>query len=226
MYPLDPPLLVINFKNYAEAQGEGSLRLAKAAEQARRETGVSIFVAPPAPSLFCVARSVDLPVLAQHVDAGAEEASTGHLPPSALKANGAVGSLVNHSERRLPTGSVEAAVGELGRLGMLAVVCARDPSDAALVGSFRPDAVAIEPPELIGGGRAVSKVAPGVVREGVAAVKRVHPAARVLCGAGITSGEDAAVALELGAEGVLVASAVVRSAEPRRVIAELAGAMR
>jgi triosephosphate isomerase (EC 5.3.1.1) len=64
--------------------------------------------------------------------------------------------------------------------------------------------VAIEPPELIGTGRAVSRVAPDVVRRGVEAVRSVSGDVKVLCGAGVTNGEDVRAALRLGAVGVLV----------------------
>jgi triosephosphate isomerase len=40
------PALIINFKNYLEAAGEGALRLAKVAEEVASETGASIVVLP------------------------------------------------------------------------------------------------------------------------------------------------------------------------------------
>jgi triosephosphate isomerase len=82
--------------------------------------------------------------------------------------------------------------------------------------------VAVEPPELIGTGRPVSKVKPEVVRDAVSGVHGVNPDVRVFCGAGISSGEDARVALELGAEGVLVASCVTKAEDPRMAALDLA----
>ena len=57
-------------------------------------------------------------------------------------------------------------------------------------------------------------------------MRGVNPSVRVLCGAGITQGVDVEAALKLGAEGVLVASGVVKSPDPYRVMLELASAMR
>ena len=47
----------------------------------------------------------------------------------------------------------------------------------------------------------------------------------VLAGAGITGGDDAARAVELGSAGVLVASAVMKAADPESKMRELAEAM-
>ena len=40
-------------------------------------------------------------------------------------------------------------------------------------------------------------------------IKKVNPKVMILCGAGITTGEDVLKAMELGTEGVLIASGVV-----------------
>ncbi len=45
---------------------------------------------------------------------------------------------------------------------------------------------------------------------------------KILCGAGVTTAEDVSKALELGSEGVLVASGVVKSKDPRTVLQSMA----
>jgi len=85
--------------------------------------------------------------------------------------------------------------------------------------------VAVEPPELIGTGISVSKAKPEVVREAVDPIKRMGNV-RVLCGAGITTADDVRKALELGVDGVLLATAVTRSRDPRGKLMELAGAFK
>jgi triosephosphate isomerase len=60
-----------------------------------------------------------------------------------------------------------------------------------------------------------------VVAGAVEAVRRVAPATIVLCGAGVHNRLDVARALELGSEGVLVASAVTRASDPRAALVEL-----
>jgi triosephosphate isomerase len=86
--------------------------------------------------------------------------------------------------------------------------------------------VAIEPPELIGTGRAVSKENPAIVTEAVKRIRRVNPSMAILCGAGISTGEDVYAALKLGANGILVASGVVKSPKPEGVLADFCNAVR
>jgi len=52
-------------------------------------------------------------------------------------------------------------------------------------------------------------------------VKSVNPHVRILCGAGVKNGEDVAKAIELGSEGVLLASGVTKSDNPAAVLADL-----
>jgi triosephosphate isomerase len=165
--------------------------------------------------------TVKLPLLGQHVDSGPAGARTGFVVPEGLRAAGARGSLVNHSEHPLTVEEVGWTVGRLVGLGMVPVVCAKDAAHAATLAKFRPAYLAVEPPDLIGGQRSVSTAAPEVVRDAVAAVHHVSPGTRVLCGAGVHTREDVALALELGSEGVLVASAVTRAVDPAKAIEEL-----
>ncbi|MBU2560167.1 triose-phosphate isomerase, partial [archaeon] len=85
-----------------------------------------------------------------------------------------------------------------------------------------PTSIAIEPPELIGSGIPVSKADPGIVSDSVAAVENINKDIIVLCGAGISTGEDVKAAIELGAKGVLLASGVVKAGDPKSVLLDLA----
>jgi triosephosphate isomerase len=89
------------------------------------------------------------------------------------------------------------------------------------VAELKPYALAVEPPELIGTGRAVSKVDPSIVEDTVKEVKRVDKECVVLCGAGVTNGEDVRAAIDLGADGVLLASGVVKAKDPRAALLDL-----
>jgi triosephosphate isomerase len=86
---------------------------------------------------------------------------------------------------------------------------------------LEPDYVAVEPPELIGSGIPVSKANPSVIRDSVDAVKRIAPNVGVLCGAGITHGEDLRSALELGSIGVLLASGIIKAKDQRKALEDL-----
>ncbi len=215
------PRLLINLKAYPQAVGERALGIVRQAERVWKETGVLIGIAPNLIDLTFLASRTDLPIFAQHVDPVDPGAHTGHISPELIKFVGARGSIINHSERQLMLKDIKASVDLLKKAGLTSVVCAPTPEESASVAVFGPDAVAIEPPELIGTGIPVSRAKPEVITESVKAVMDVNPSVKVLCGAGITSEEDVSAAVRLGSYGVLVASAVAKSSNPLRKIEEL-----
>jgi len=222
---LRTPLILINFKTYEEATGKRALKLAENAEKASLETEICIGIAPQPTDLAPVARLVTLPVFAQHVDPITPGSFTGHILPESVKEAGATGTLINHSERRLKLADIDTAIKRARDAGLVSVVCANNPDVSAAVAALKPDMLAVEPPELIGTGIPVSKAKPEVVSGTVKLVKRISSDVVVLCGAGISAGEDVRAALKLGTEGVLVASAVVKAEDPYRVLLEFAEAV-
>jgi len=220
------PIVIVNFKTYAEGTGRKALELAKAAEEVSRETGVCFSVAPQFVDIPIIVREVDIPVFAQHIDPIKPGSHTGHILPEAVKEAGADGTLINHSERRLRLADIDAAVTMARELDLITVVCTNNTSVSAAAAALKPDMIAVEPPELIGTGIPVSKAKPEVVTSTVEAVKKINPDVTVLCGAGITNGDDVAAALKLGTEGVLVASGIVKAKDPRKVMEEFAEAAR
>ena len=222
---LKTPLIIVNFKAYREGVGENALRLARVAERVAAECDVCVAVAVQPTDIFRVSSETGVPVLAQHIDPVGYGSHTGHILPEAVREAGAVGTLINHSERRVSLDFIRRAVERAGDVGLTTVVCADVVEMCRRVAEVGPDMVAIEPPELIGTGIAVSKAKPEVVSGAVEAVKAVNPDVSVLCGAGITSGEDVETALRLGAEGVLVASGVVKAGNPYRALLSMARAI-
>lgn len=229
------PFVLVNFKTYREATGDNCMRLARVAEEVTGRTGVCVAIVPQAIDLKWVAKSIGVPVFAQHIDPVGYGKYTGHILPEAVRDAGAVGTLLNHSEKRLVRSMdplmrklelevLGATVKRGWEAGLKPVVCVDDVELGREVTTFEPYAVAIEPPELIGTGIPVSKAKPEAVSGAVEAVKGVSAKVKVLCGAGITSGEDVSAALRLGAEGILVASGVVKAENPLEALLDLASA--
>jgi len=212
------PLVLVNFKTYTEATGKKAYALAESCEKVSKE----IAVAPQLSDIRYIAENVEIPVLAQHVDAITPGSHTGFVLPEALKDAGVVGSLINHSEHRLRLDIVEELIQKLSTLGLESVVCSNNITTTAAIAALRPNFVAIEPPELIGSGVSISDAQPEIIEGAVRAVKDVGAKVPVLCGAGVTKGADVKKAIELGAEGVLVASGVVKAKDPEKVLKELA----
>ncbi|GAB6103195.1 triose-phosphate isomerase [Thermococcus atlanticus] len=218
---LSEPVIAINFKAYAQATGEGALRIAKAAEKVWKETGVTIVVAPQLADLYRIAQEVEIPVFAQHINPITPGSHTGHVLPEAVKEAGAAGTLLNHSENRMILADLEASIRRAEEVGLMTMVCSNNPAVSAAVAALGPDYVAVEPPELIGTGIPVSKAKPEVITNTVELVKKVNPHVKVLTGAGISTGEDVKKALELGSVGVLLASGVTKAKNPEKAIRNL-----
>jgi triosephosphate isomerase (TIM) len=215
-------ILIINFKNYPEVLGRGSLELAEAAQAVHQRTSVEIMVAPPGPMLGIVASKVKIPVLSQSVGEESGDKSTGAFLPEAVKGAGGEGTILNHSESRRPFSVLRALVPRVQSLSLEVCLCARTSTEAAKLGKLGSEYLAVEPPELIGSGVAVSNARPGLVSQTVAAARKSGYGGKVLCGAGIVDGGDVRRAIELGADGVLVASSVVKARNWQSKIEELA----
>lgn len=218
------PVIIVNFKTYIEATGRKSLELARTAEKVSEETGVCIGVAPQHVDLYRVASEVSIPVFAQHVDPVEPGAHTGYVLAEAVKEAGATGTLINHSERRLRLADIDACIARCRSLNLVSLVCTNTPEVSAAAAALNPDVIAYEPPELIGTGIPVSKAKPEAVTDALKLVEKVNPEVAVLCGAGISKGEDVKVALQLGTKGVLLASGVVKAKNPYSVLKEMAEA--
>ena len=211
----------MNFKAYQEVDGEGSLKLAGICESVAKESGVNIAVCPPMVELGTVARAVSIPVFSQNADPHAPGSATGWITASMIKSTGSVGTLINHSEHRSDNRTIEESVELVKAEDLITIVCAESVKKAREVAAFSPDFIAVEPPELIGGDISVTTANPLIVEDTVTSVKDVNKKISVLCGAGVKTGKDVSKALELGADGVLLASGVVKSKDPKAILLDL-----
>ncbi|MFH1505432.1 MAG: triose-phosphate isomerase [archaeon] len=216
------PVIMINFKTYEKATGEKAEELALLCDKVSKETGKNIAVCVQAGDIFRVSQKVSIPVLAEHLDPEEPGKHTGDITGEDIKSNGAIGTLLNHSEDRYQLDLLEKAVVKAKELGLISVVCANNSEVAEAVAAFEPDMIAIEPPELIGTKISVSEAKPEFVTKTVDKIRKIHPNAVILCGAGIHNAEDVKKAIELGTQGVLLASAVTQADNPEEVLKELA----
>jgi len=217
--------LIVNFKNYPEVLGEGSVKLAQSVQHASESFGIEAIVAPPTPMLALVASRTDVRVYSQTVGSKSGDKTTGEVLPEAVKAAGGSGTILNHSESRRSPSELRELVPRLAAMGMGVCLCSQTAAEAARLAVLKPKYLAIEPPELIGSGIAVSKARPELVQRTVTGVRRVGYKGEILCGAGIVSGEDVAKAVELGVDGVLVASSVVKAPDWESKVRDLAGSL-
>lgn len=211
----------MNFKTYIEATGKRGVELAKIADNVSKDSGVTIAVAPQFTDLKSIVEEVEIPVFSQHIDPIKPGAFTGHILAESVKAAGASATLVNHSERRIKLSEIEEVL-SIARVSDLAtLVCTDTPGVSAAVASLSPDMIAVEPPDLIGTGVAVSKARPELITDAIERIRLVNTSSEVLCGAGVSTAEDVGKALELGTKGVLVASSVVKGRNPSRLLEDM-----
>ena len=208
-------MIVVNFKTYSEGTGEEGVGLAGKCSEAAEATGEKVIVSPPLADLSRY-QDLDLEVFSQHLDPVGTGSHTGHVNAEELLRNNVSGTLINHSEKRIPAEMIEKAVERCKKTGLTSIVCAQNVEECEELSRFKPDFIAYEPPELIGGETSVSEAKPEVVQEAVKSSK-----VPVLTGAGIKTIEDVEKSIELGCEGVLIASGVAKNDKPFEKVVEL-----
>ena len=208
---------MINFKTYNESTGKRAENIMRAAERASKKLKGKIILVPQTVDLRMIAKNTKLTVFAQHTDTEDAGGHTGSVNIDALKEAGARGVLINHSEKRLRLKKIEETVKLCRRKKMISVVCTKTVAETTKIIKFKPDFVAIEPPELIGGNVSISESKPKLIERTAKTANNVD----VLCGAGVHREEDVKIAKELGAHGVLVASGIIKAKNVEREILHL-----
>ena len=143
------PFILVNFKTYSEATGRNAVKLAEIAERISLETEVSIGLAPQLADIASISSTVSIPVFAQHVDPIAAGSFTGHILSEAVREAGAIGTLINHSERKLKLVDIDTVVRRTRESDLLSVVCANNATVSSAAAALNPNMIAVEPPELI-----------------------------------------------------------------------------
>lgn len=203
-------MFIINCKNYEEIAGEKIIKLAKIAEKISKKYKIKIAIAPPH-HLIPLITKFGIIVLAQHLDDKKVGSTTGFMIPEIIKKSKIDGSIINHSEHRITESEIKNLVKRLKKLKLKTIVCVKNVSEAKKYAKINPTFIAIEPPELIGTGRAISTEKPQLITNSIDAVQSAKNSTKLLCGAGIVSAEDVSRAVELGSKGILVASGVIKA---------------
>ncbi|OIO41581.1 triose-phosphate isomerase [Candidatus Pacearchaeota archaeon CG10_big_fil_rev_8_21_14_0_10_31_9] len=195
--------IVINLKTYR--QGDRIRKLVHAIERANNKSIVCV----QATDLYNVVKDTKLRVFAQHVDPFKSGRNTGYIIPEDIKAQGARGSLLNHSEHKIPLKQLKETINVCRKNKLKVIACASTLSEVRELISLNPWAIAYEDPELISTGKSITQYNSANVKkfsEMLANTKIIS-----LCGAGISSKEDIIKAGELGCKGVLIASAIAKN---------------
>ena len=218
---MNTPIVILNYKTYLESSGENALELARALKSASEESGITMVAAPQAADIYRIQDQISLPIFAQHIDPITPGGHTGSNLIETLIEAGISGSLINHSENRMKLADIDEVIQLCKQNDIESCVCTNNIATSKAIATFSPDAVAVEPPELIGTGIPVSQAQPEVVEDSVKGVKSINKKIKVLCGAGISTGDDMKAAMDLGADGVLLASGIVKAKNPTEALLDL-----
>lgn len=206
-------IVIINFKNYV--YGKKSLDLVK---KIKRYLPDAIVAVSPVD-----VRSIEYysgaNVFSQNVDLIEDNKSTGAINPLIIKHAKAKGTLLNHSENKIPLKNVKEILKICKKINLKVAVCASNLKEVKEIKKFNPWAIAFEDPKLISTGKSITKYNPQSVKEFAKMLKetKIIP----LCGAGINSKEDVVEAEKLGCKGVLIASAIANSKNPDKILKSL-----
>lgn len=218
---MNTPIVILNYKTYLESSGENALELARALKSASEESGITMVAAPQAADIYRIQDQISLPIFAQHIDPISPGGHTGSNLIETLIEAGISGSLINHSENRMKLADIDEVIQLCKQNDIESCVCTNNIATSKAIATLSPDAVAVEPPELIGTGIPVSQAQPEVVEDSVKGVKSINKKIKVLCGAGISTGDDMKAAMDLGADGVLLASGIVKAENPKEALLDL-----
>ena len=206
------PIIIVNLKTYNF--GKKELELVKKIQKADKE--IIIGVQPT--EIYQIKKAVKNPIYSEHVDYQLPGRNTGFILPEAVKSAGAVGAFLNHSEHRLEFKEIKEAVRRCKAVNLKVGIFAKDLKQALKLKKLKPDYLMIEPPELVAGEISVSKAKPDLIKN--IAKKLKYP---FIVGAGIKTSEDVKIAMELGAEGIAISSAITKSRDPTKKLKELIG---
>jgi triosephosphate isomerase len=204
------PVVIINMKTYN--QGIKAISLAKKISEV--DSKIIIGVQPT--NIYQISKLVKNPIYSEHVDFQETGRNTGYILPEAVKASGASGVFLNHSEHRIEMSVIKKTVKRCKDLKLKVGIFAKDLVQAKELKKLKPDYLMIEPPELVAGKISVSKAKPELIEE--IGKKLKYP---FIVGAGIKSSEDLKIATKLGAKGIAISSAITTSSNPKKVLKEL-----
>lgn len=214
-------MLFVNFKTYEQGSGARALEVIKVLEEVANETQVKIIPVVQAVDAKEAVQSSKLEIWVQHIDAVEFGAHTGSVLPEAVFEDGAMGTFLNHSEKKFADfESLSRAHKRAVDVGLKTLVFASSLEELSSIVSLNPTYVSYEPPEFIGSTTAsVTSAQPDVILKAVE-IAKTHDLPLIV-GAGIHTREDVKKSMELGATGVAVATNIVKASDPKKALINL-----
>ena len=205
-------IVIVNFKTYK--QGKDTLKLAREVEKVNKK----IIIGVQASDIKVVSDNTNLKVFAQHVDYCLIGRNTGYITPESVKASGAKGTFLNHSEHKISFEIIKKTINRCKEIGLKTVVFGKNLKELKKIEKLKPDFLIYEPPALVAGKVSVSSAKPKIIGEISKKVKM-----KFLVGAGIKNRKDVEKSSELGSSGFVLSSAITTAKNPGKILKDLIG---
>jgi triosephosphate isomerase len=221
---ITPPFFEIGPKAYL--YGKEVLRLAKFADEVSKKYNVQILFTPQYVDIPLLAQETkNLLIFAQHMDPLKIGRGVGSVLPEAIKAAGAVGVLLNHTEKPLSLEVIQRTIQRADEVGLASMVCAGSLEEVEKVAMMNPNILLAESPELIGAGKRGADDQEAI-RKINALVWKINPDILVLHGAGISCGRDVYEIIALGAQATGSTSGIIKAKDPFAMVEEMIRSVR
>lgn len=217
---LKPPIFEIGLKGYL--YGVEALELAKAADNISKKYNVSIIFDPQYVDIPIISHQTkNIYIFSQHMDSIEIGIGVGSILPEALKNAGAVGTLLNHAEKRISLAEINKTIKRADKVGLATLVCADSPEEAAAIAHLNPNMILAEPPDLIGSVKSVGKFQKDFILETLKLVKKINPKIIIFNSAGIKTAKDVREVIRLGAEATGSTSGILKAKDPIKTMEEM-----
>jgi triosephosphate isomerase len=206
--------------------GGEALELAEYADSLVKEFDVDIIFTPQYTDIPAIARRCrNLHVFAQHMDGIQQGRGQGSVLAEALKASGARGVQLNHTEKPLSLSGLEQAVCRAKETGLLSMVCTDNLPQALAAAHFSPDILVVENPALIGGGTRPdddAQAIPVIAAE----IRRICPGVKIIQASGIKGPDDIYRVIRAGSDAAGSSSGIALAEDRRKMFREMVEAVR
>lgn len=211
------PFFETGIKNYI--YGDAVLDYAKVVDAAAEKYDIDVlFIAPYTDIRRVDENTSNLIVIAPYMDTLRPGRGMADVLPEAIKAAGAKGVVVNHSERPMALPAIKKTIDRANELDLLTFACADSIAEAKAIAQFQPDIINPEPTELIGSGEASNM---DYVIETLRIIKGMFPDILVEQAAGITNGQQLYDFIMVGNDAAGAASGILQSSDPYAMVAEM-----